>query len=265
MLNIIGRLFLRHRAFLITCAALLGLFQGITAAIISSLDLPGAFDQFLAFAPPAVRALVEQTMPGGSAESILAFTWNHPATHALVTAVAITLAARAIAGEIENGVIELVLAQPVSRVRYFASHLTFAMLAIAAVVIAGLLGGILGQVSFGLPPFAWDRLLRLVASLFLLQMSFYGLTLLFSSFGREAGRVAVLGVLAAIVSFLVNVVALLWNKAAFMKPYSLHTYYDPRAILVDGHLSMSSVLLLGIFALLSIAVAFAQFMRRDLP
>jgi ABC-2 type transport system permease protein len=265
MSNIIGRLFFHHRAFLITSAALLGLFQIITAAIISSMNLPSAFEQFLAFAPPAIRAMVEQTMPGGSAASILAFTWNHPATHALVMAVAITLAARAIAGEVENGVIELVLAQPISRIKYFASHLTFAMLSIAMVAIVGLLGGILGQVVFGLPPFALGRLLRLLISLFLLQMSFYSLTLLFSSFGREAGRVAVLGVLAAIVSYLVNVIAMLWNKAAFMKPYSLHTYYDPRTILVDGHLTMSSVILLGVFALTATAGAFARFLTRDLP
>src|SRR5262249_19769011 len=160
--------FLRHRAFLITCAALFGVFQVITAAIISSLDLPNAFESFMAFAPPALRAIAEQTMPGGSAEGILAFMWNHPATHALVTAVAITLAARAIAGEIENGVIEMILAQPVSRARYFASHLTFGMVAIAAVAIVGLLGGLLGQVTFGLTPFAWERLLQLLASLFLL-------------------------------------------------------------------------------------------------
>lgn len=265
MLNIIRRLFVRHRGFLITSAALLGVFQIITAAIISSLNLPNTFEQFLAFAPPVFRTMMEQTMPGGGAAGILAFTWNHPATHALITAVAITLASRAIAGEIENGVIELVLAQPMSRVKYFTSHLMFAMMSISMVAIVGLLGGIGGQSFFGLPPFAGDRLFRLLANLLLLQMSFYALTLLFSAFGREAGRVAVLGVLAAIVSFLVNFIATLWNKAAFMKPYSLHTYYDPRAILVDGHLPMSSVVVLGTFALLAIAGAFARFLTRDLP
>ena len=118
---------------------------------------------------------------------------------------------------------------------------------------------------FGPEQFDWHRLLGLLAGLFLLQMSFYSLTLLFSSFGRESGRVATLGVLAAIVSFLDNVIASLWSKAAFMKPYSLHSYYDPRTILVDGRIPASSVMVLCIFALVAIAGAFARFLTRDLP
>src|SRR5262245_34358689 len=130
MLNVMRRLFIQHRAFLIACATLLGAFQFVTSAIIASIDLPNTLDRFLAFAPPIIRTIVEQTMFGGSTAGILAFTWNHPATHALVTAVSITLGARAVAGEIENGVIELILAQPVSRFRYLAANLTFAMLSL---------------------------------------------------------------------------------------------------------------------------------------
>src|SRR5262245_49491531 len=140
MFNIIYRLFFHHRAFLIACALLLGAFQFLTCAIIASIDLPNTLDRFLVFAPPVIRTIIEQTMPGGSTAAILAFTWNHPATHALVTAVAITLGARAIAGEIENGVIELILAQPVSRIRYLVANLTFATLAMAVVAFTGLIG-----------------------------------------------------------------------------------------------------------------------------
>src|SRR5262245_9078029 len=233
MSNIIRRLIFRNRAFLIACAALLGLFQFLTCAIVASINLPSMLDQVLIFAPPVIRTIIEQTMPGGSAASILAFTWNHPAIHALMTAVAIALGARAVAGDIENGVIELILAQPVSRSTYLTAHLVFAMLSLVIVAIAGLLGMIAGQSVFGLQAFAGDRLLRLLANAFLLQMGWYSVTLLLSSFGREAGRVAILGMLIAIISFLDNLLAALWNKAVFMKPYSLHSYYDPRVILVD--------------------------------
>jgi ABC-type transport system involved in multi-copper enzyme maturation permease subunit len=116
---------------------------------------------------------------------------------------------------------------------------------------------------FQIEPFGCGRLLRLLANLFLLQMSFYSLTLLFSSFGSEAGRVAILGVMVAILSLLDNVVATLWDKAAFMKPYSLHSYYDPRTILVDGQLATSSILVLGVFAFIATAAAFARFLTRD--
>jgi hypothetical protein len=63
----------------------------------------------------------------------------------------------------------------------------------------------------------------------------------------------------------VNAVATLWSKAEFLKPWSLHSYFDPRQILVQDHLSAASVVLLASIALLATKVAFVHFRRRDLP
>ena len=265
MLNLMRRLYARHRLLVVSTSALLAAFQFVTCAAISSWDLSSAMEGFLQFAPPALRAIVEQTMFGGSVEGIMAFTWNHPVTHALTSVVAIALGSRAIAGEIESGLIELLLSQPVSRGRYFAAHVTFAVVALAVVAISGWVGAAVGQAVFGLPPFAWERMARLLANLFLLELCFFSLTLLFSSFGREAGRVAALGAFAAIVSLLVHVVADFWNKAAVVKPFSLHTYFDPREILVHGRLSGASVVVLGAFALVALVSAATRFTTRDLP
>lgn len=71
--------------------------------------------------------------------------------------------------------------------------------------------------------------------------------------------------LAAVVSYLVNAVATLWPQAAFLQPYSLHHYYDPRTTLVKGHLPLGSVLALGGVAIVCVAVAFRRFATRDLP
>jgi ABC-2 type transport system permease protein len=265
MSNIIRRLFFHNRLFLIATAALLCAFPFLTSAIVVSINLPTAFETFLVFAPPALRAIIEQTMVGGTAGGLLAFTWNHPVTHALLTAVGISFGARAVAGEIENGVIELILAQPLSRTRYLTAHVVFAIVSMSVIALCGLAGMLLGQTVFGIEWFHWRRMAELFVNVLLLQISFFALTLLFSSFGREAGRVASLSVLVAIVSFLINVLATMWNKAAFLKPYSLHSYYEPRAILVDGHLAASSVMVLGMFAVLATTAAFARFLTRDLP
>jgi len=196
---------------------------------------------------------------------MLAFGWNHPVAHALLSAVAITLAARAIAGEVENGAIELVMAQPVSRARYFAAHLLFGIGALAAMLLAGLAGTALGQRVWGLEAFGVSRLAALFLNALLLQLAVYGITLVFSAFGREAGRVALGGVLVAVISFLVNAVATLWSKAAFVKPWSLHSWFEPRDILIQGELAGSSVLVLAVVAGAAIGAAFARFARRDLP
>ena len=264
MHNLVRRQLERNAAFLAVAGAMLAVFEFILCAVVASVDVQGAFGQMTQFAPPIFRTMIEQTLMGGSPAAVLAFGWNHPVVHALLSAVAIALPARAVAGEVESGVIELVLAQPLSRARYFGAHLLFGAGALAAVLALGLAGTLVGQLVFSLEPFGW-RLLPLFAAMLLLQLAIFGITLLASSMGREAGRVALVGVLVAVLSFLVNAVATLWTKAEFAKPFSLHGYFDPREILLKDHLSAASVVVLGGVAALAIGFAFERFHRRDLP
>jgi ABC-type transport system involved in multi-copper enzyme maturation permease subunit len=234
-------------------------------AMVASVDMGGALAQVMQFAPPLLRALIEQQLGGGSPAMVLAFGWNHPVAHALMSAVAIALAARAIAGEVEHGAIELVLAQPLSRGAYFAAYAAFGLAALAALIGAGVAATAVGQRVFALEPFGAARLAALFANALLLQLAIYGLTLLASAVGREAGRVALFGVLVAVLSYLVNAIATLWPRAAFARPASLHAYFEPRELLVDGRLAAHSALVLGGVALAALALAWRRFGRRDLP
>ena len=264
MLNIMRRQFERNWIFLLVVMLVLGGFEFLICAMVATVDVEGAFSQVTKFAPPFFRAMIEQNIMGGTPAGVLAFGWNHPVVHALLSAVAITLGARAIAGEVESGAIELTLAQPVSRARYFAAHPLFATCALAAVLAAGLIGTAIGQRVYSLNAFDLHLVVLFVNAL-LLQLAIYALTLLASAFGRESGRVALVGVLVAVLSFLVNAVATLWSKAEFAKPYSLHTYYDPRQVLVNGDLAPSSVAILAAVVAIATTAAFVRFSRRDLP
>lgn len=265
MLDIVRRQLERNAAFLAAIALVLGGFEFALCAMVASMDMAGTFGEIVKFAPPVLRALLEQNLAGGSPAAVIAFGWNHPVAHALLGAVAITLPARAIAGEVENGVIELVMAQPVSRTQYFAAHVVLGAGALSAAVLAGMLGTVLGMWTYGLEPFAASSLAGLFLNALLLQMAIYSVTLLVSACGREAGRVAIGGVLVAVVSFLVTVLATLWDKARFAKPWALHGYFEPRELLVQGRMETSSLLVLGAVALTALALAFAVFSRRDLP
>jgi len=265
VLNLARRQLERHWAFLVAVMLVLGAFEYFICAMVASVDVEGALAQVTQFAPPFMRAMIEQNMPGGSPASILAFGWNHPIAHALLTAVAITLATRAIAGEVENGAIELILSQPLSRAQYFMAHALFGLVALSAVIAAGLFGTVIGQHVHSMSAFAPSRLALLFSNALLLQAVIYAITLFASALGREAGRVAILGVLVALVSFLVNTLAILWTKAAFAKPYSLHAYFEPREILVNGHLAASSVAVLAAILVVAMAAAYFALRRRDLP
>ena len=265
MFNVMRRQLERNWIFLLVVMLVLAVFEFVLCAVVASMDVETALSQITAFAPPLVRAMIEQNMAGGSPAAVLSFGWNHPIAHALLTAVAITLSARAIAGEIETGAIELVLAQPISRAQYFAAQVLFGAGALSVVLVGGLLGTALGEQVFALNAFGPARFAMLFLNAFLLQFAIYALTLAASAFGRESGRVALFGVLVAVLSLIVNVVGALWRKAEFAKPLSLHNYFDPRDILTQGHLPASSVLVLAVVAVVAIAVAFTRFARRDLP
>lgn len=264
MLNLARRQLERSAVFPAVAGAMLAAFQFILCAVVASMDIQGAFAQMTQFAPPIFRTMIEQTLMGGSPAGVLAFGWNHPVTHALLAAAAIALPARAIAGEVETGAIELNLAQPLSRGEYFGAHLLFGIAALAGVLALGLAGTLVGQLAFSLEGFGW-RLAPLFAGMLLLQLAIYGITLLASSMGREAGRVALAGVFVAVLSYLVNAVATLWSKAEFAKPFSLHGYFDPREILLKDHLAASAVAVPGAVAAIAIGFAFARFKARDLP
>lgn len=265
MLNILRRELGRNGVFLAAVTLVLSIFEFLLCAMVASVDVETAFNQISALAPPLFRAIIEENMPGGSPAAVLSFGWNHPVVHALLTAVAITLPTRAIAGEVENGAIELVAAQPVSRAAYFGAHLLFGLAALAAVIGGGLAATRIGQAVYSLQPFPAGRLSALFVNALLLQLAIYALTLAVSAFGREAGRVALAAVLLAVLSFLVHAVATLWSKAAFAKPYSLHAYYQPRDILTQGDLPAASFVVLAAFAAAALTVAFLRFTRRDLP
>jgi ABC-2 type transport system permease protein len=261
------RLFRRHAITIIACIVVLAGFQFLMCAIVATTDVSGALQQLASFVPPIFQAMISQTLLGGGSTdaTLIAFGWNHPITHALAMVLPITLGSRAIAGERENGTIELVMTQPISRSTYLLSHIAFALLAIASMAAAGTGATALGQALFGLDSFPIRRLLELLFAFWLLQTAVFAVTLAFSAFGREAGRVAFLGVLVALVSYLVEAVATLWPRALWLGPYSLHHYFQPRALLVEGTFAMTTIaVLLGVF-LVATTIALVRFQRIDLP
>lgn len=266
MANILRRLLRRHALFLLGCAALLSCFQLLICAIVGTLDLDAMLEQLGAMLPPFLReALLQRVLGGADSRSLLVFGWNHPIAHALGAAVAIVAASRAVAGEIERGTLELTLAQPLSRGRYFVAQVLFAAAALLGLVGAGLSGTLVGERVFALAPLPLRGLLHVGAGYALLYAAVYALTLLLSAMGREGGRVAAAGFGLALVSFLIQAIATLWPRAAFLLPWSLHGHFDPRVILAAGAVPARSIAVLGGITVLSTAAAAWRFATRDLP
>lgn len=266
MLNLLRHLTARHSVFLIFSLALLGGFEYLMCAAVATVNVRGAIEELMKSVPPVVQAMVgNEFFAGLTTRGILAFGWNHPVAQALGAAVAIVLATRAVAGEIESGVMELLLSQPLSRTRYFIAQTSFAMLALATLSLVGALGTLIGQKFFRLEMFDTLSLLKLGLNFFLLQSAWFSLTLLLSVFGRESGRVASAAFLLALSSYLVQAIGTLWPAAAFLLPYSLYTYYSPQAVLVQNTLAGKSIAVLCSVVLICVGTAAWRFQRRDIP
>jgi len=264
--NLLGRLAARHGSFLLITSLLLGGFEFLLCGIVSTIDLPSVLTGVMKTIPPPMRALIEQQFLGGMGNAgILAFGWTHPITLALGAAVAITLASRAVAGELENGAIELVLSQPISRSGYFFGNVGFSLAALAVMTAIGIGGSLLGQSFYGLKVFDAALLARLGLNFWLLQSAWFGIALVASVLGRESGRVAFAGFILALISYIVQVLGQLWSGGSFLLPYSLNFYFSPRSILVERRLSLSSVAILAGISVATILASSWRFRRRDIP
>ncbi len=265
-LNLFRRLALRGRFFLLTCAATIAVFELLICAAVSTINVQAVGAQLLATLPPFVQATLGQQMlslftPAG----LLAFGWNHPITIALGAAVAIATASRAIAGEVESGAIELVLAQPISRSTYLATHLAFGFAALAFITLGGLVGSYIGQIVWKIPLLRPAPAFALGFCFWLLNAACFGFALMASAFAREAGRAAGVAFVLVLASYLIQAVGRFWHRAAFLLPWSIYERFTPRVLLATGHVPADALAVLGGLLVVATAIAWLRFARRDLP
>jgi ABC-2 type transport system permease protein len=264
--NLLRRGFSRHGWLLLASTSLLAGFQFLICAALSSVDVPAVLERVLSSLPPLLREVLASQLFGGFTSSgLLAFGWNHPVAHALGAAVPIVLAASAIAGESETGAMELVLSQPISRRTYFATQIGFSLVAILVVCAGGVLGTVLGQRVFGMERFGTGLLFGLALNYAALQAAAYGITLVLSAGGREAGPVATTGFLVVLASYFAQVIGSVWPQAAFVLPWTLHHYFSPREILVEHAAITRPVTILAAVAVSCLMLAWTRFRTRDLP
>jgi ABC-type transport system involved in multi-copper enzyme maturation permease subunit len=266
MRNLLRLLAARHASFVIMTASLFAAFQFLICAAVASVDVGEALEAFMHYLPPMLQSVLASTFFGGfSAHGLLAFGWNHPIAQAAGAAVAIVLATRAVAGEAEAGTIELALSQPLSRMHYLAAQVGFALGALVVLSLVGVAGTLLGQRFFGLEPFPAGAILRLAGNYLLLQWAWFGVALLLSAWGREAGRVASVAFLIALASYIVRVIGQFWDRLAFLMPLALQYYFSPQDILVAERGVARPALVLLSITVVTTALAAWRFRRRDLP
>lgn len=249
-----------------------------------------------------------QTMLGGDdvrferALDVLAIGYLHPLMQVVLCLWAIGRAAGAIAGELDRGTMELLLAQPLARSKLIFAHLVVDLITIPVLCLSLWVGQLAGLWLMGpwvidpdllarfpgivaKPPAEWlavdpwafpPGLWNVAAFLFASS----GITMWLSARGRFRWTVVGQATLVMLVAFLVNLVGQLWEPLAPLRPFSIFFYYQPAQIIVHHNwvvelgsvwncgkpiLTVNVLTVLFGVGVVGYIVAWVMFVRRDLP
>jgi ABC-2 type transport system permease protein len=176
------------------------------------------------------------------ARDALTIGYVHPVTQAILCIWAVGRAAGAIAGEIDRGTMELLLAQPVPRYRLILAHLLVDCITIPALCLSLWAGNWLGRWAVGVrengpgsPLISPMIFLPALANVAALLFALSGFTLWLSSRGRFRGRVLGAAVFIVLLQFLINLIGQLWDDVQWLRPFTVFFYYQPQQIILKGN------------------------------
>ena len=174
---------------------------------------------------------------------------------------AITFGARSAAQE-ENGTLDLLLAQPISRTKVIAQRfaaLAFQTLVLTAVLATAVLVGASAG-DLGIPA---GNILAAVAALGLLALVFGALTQLAGAVTGHRGSAIGIAAIVGLAAYLANNLGAMSESTEWLRYASPFYYVNGSSPLINGwdaaHLSV-----LAIIPIVAVAIALTSFNRRDL-
>lgn len=180
----------------------------------------------------------------------------------IVASALIIFAGRAFAGEIAEGTMELVLTQPISRVKVAITRvlaligyaLVLAVSSFAPIKIFG------PQYDIDL---GWGTFWQLFAFGMLFMLAIGGLALLLSSMFRGAGKPGAIAAGVLFVMWVADLVANVSEAAEVLDPVNLVTYWQPGKIINGDPIVGAAWWLYGILAVATLVGSVVIFSRRD--
>ncbi|MEH6378583.1 ABC transporter permease subunit [Streptomyces sp. KLMMK] len=191
---------------------------------------------------------------------------THPFWIAMQLTAVGSLAAAAVAADVEAGTIELLMVRPVSRARLLAERtaalVLVSLLLNAAATLAVSVGVALLPALSDAVPQSGVYAAGLLGFGFALCLT--GPALAVSAAGRSRTRVMGVTIALGAVGFAVNFVAMAWSKAAPLRFVSPFHYYTPGDALAHGTVPWGQFGVLAGVGAAGILLAFGLVARRDL-
>ncbi len=220
--------------------------------------------EFFSQPPEAIEAFLGGSVDFFSPEGWVASVMTHPITLAILTGAALSVAAGAVAAEVERGTVDLVLSRPVGRVSFLLGKAAATVAAVTAAEAGAAAGVLVATLTV-------DRMNELTAAD--LWRPFLGSWLLFVALGmvgllvsaRSSLRSRAIGTTVAIVIVLyfVNFIALLIDEVSGAR-YASPFHYFRAADFLTGEPIAADAAVLASLAAAALAAALGWFSRRDL-
>lgn len=183
----------------------------------------------------------------------------------IVGAFIIGFAARALAAEVEQGTVALVLSQPVTRTKMFISKFVAGILGIVVLVVSSMAGIIAyaSNADYETADLAGYGLFTFVAIIFFCAL--LSVCMLFSAMVNERGRAILLGMLFLVISFVTDLFARLQEDWEALRYISIFHYYGKpdETILTASFDDWHFVVLLGVI-IVSVIGGLIVWNKRDI-
>jgi len=262
---LLGRSLARHSALVIAVAALLSAFQILDIVVAYNLQAKGVYGQFASLVP----AFIQEAMGGvlvGSFSGAIALGFAHPLVMLSLSCVAIYLASEP-AGEVEDGLVDLVVARPVPRSLIVTRSALVFIVGSAAIVAAMFVTSrvtvrwLSPATASALPAL---RLAWVAANLLAIVWCLGAAALALASHVRERTRAAGTVAIVAVFLYLLQFGAAAWTPLRPFARVSPFHYYEPMRTLLGSMSPVKDIAgLLGATAVL-LGVSAVLYSKRDL-
>ena len=264
MLTLVSRSLGRVLRMWISCAALVAGFQFALTAAAVSFNESGGYQQLVDAAPAFVRNWIGPSLASFAGMTVLAFF--EPLVILLLVLFAVYVASEP-AADVEDGLVDLILARPLPR-HLIVTRSLLVMTGTTAGLVLMLAVANVASVALMAPPGVpgppGPTVLRLMAHLFALTWCFGGVTLGVAA--RLERRSHVLGALTVTVValFLMKVLAEFTPRFDWLRWATPFDYFRGTDVLLGTAPTAWNVTVLTLLGAAGTVIAYWQFARRDL-
>ena len=219
-------------------------------------EIPSAFTAFLKAEGSLLFA--------SGAQGYLAITFRHPIVLVVLAAFAVGTASSAMAREIENRTILLLLARPVPRERLVLEKALGSSIVLMLLVMFLMAGTALGGLAFDLPGLRLTGFVPAAFNAFCLALSLLGIAYMISARSNDGSRASLASSGAAVVLFFIDFMSDLFDSLDWLGYVSVFHYYDPVSAATVAGFPLGHCIVLLSVAAIGFGAAVWTFGRRDI-